>query len=184
MTGRPPRGSDSGLGNYPATIETYQQTADRFRAEGARCSVALCLFKIAECQLPRGEPWHAIGYLAACPPFLHVMGLTGHETLTRNQLEPCQTELTRKHSLGSGGPPAAPIELGGFAQPAEHCRSTGATRVGKRSIIQRFRKRRKYPDPRCVVDTKSCTIQYHSKMAVSEYTRKPVGLSEGWVAGS
>ena len=112
--------SHSGLGRYQAAIEAYQQAADGFRAEGARCSAALCLFKIAECHLALGEPWHAIGYLEACLPLLHDLGLTRHETLARDQLEACQAELAGALLLGEGRAGQQPLmELGRPARPAE-----------------------------------------------------------------
>ena len=40
--------SHKGLGHAEAAIEAYRQAAERFRAQGAHCSYALCLFKIAE----------------------------------------------------------------------------------------------------------------------------------------
>src|SRR5216684_71506 len=53
--------SHNGLGRYKEAIEAYRQAAPGFRAEGAQCSYALCLFKIADSYLSLGEPWHAIG---------------------------------------------------------------------------------------------------------------------------
>ena len=67
-----------GLGHPEAAIEAYRQAAEGFRAEGAQCSYALCLFKIAESHLSLGEPWHAIGYLEACLPLLRAWSVPGH----------------------------------------------------------------------------------------------------------
>ncbi len=103
--------SHKGLGHAEAAIEAYRQAADGFRAQGARCSHALCLFKIAESHLSLGEPWHAIGYLEACLPLLRDLGLTRHERLAREQLDACQAELADACLLGAGLPPLA-----------EHCR--------------------------------------------------------------
>jgi len=86
--------SHNGLGRYEAAIEAYRQAAEGFRSQGAECSYALCLFKVADSHLSLGEPWHAFGYLQACLPLLHELGLTRHETLAREQLAHCQAELT------------------------------------------------------------------------------------------
>ena len=83
----------NGLGHPEAAIEAYRQAADVFRAQGAQCSYALCLFKIADSHLALGEPWHAVGYLEACVPLLHDLGMTRHEGLAREQLDACQAEL-------------------------------------------------------------------------------------------
>ena len=86
--------SHSGLGRFEAAIEAYRQAAEGFQSQGAECSYALCLFKVADSHLALGEPWHALGYLQACLPLLHELGLTRHETLAREQLAHCQAELT------------------------------------------------------------------------------------------
>ena len=86
--------SHNGLGRYEAAIDAYRQAAEGFRSQGAECSYALCLFKVADSHLALGEPWHAFGYLQACLPLLHELGLTRHETLAREQLVHCQAELT------------------------------------------------------------------------------------------
>ena len=103
--------SHNGLGRYEAAIEAYRQAAEGFRSQGAECSYALCLFKVADSHLSLGEPWHALGYLQACLPLLHELGLTRHETLALEQLANCQAELTGARLLGEGraGPrPTAP----------------------------------------------------------------------------
>jgi tetratricopeptide (TPR) repeat protein len=103
--------SHNGLGRYEAAIEAYRQAAEGFRSQGAECSYALCLFKVADSHLSLGEPWHALGYLQACLPLLHELGLIRHETLAREQLAHCQAELTGVRLLGEGraGPrPTAP----------------------------------------------------------------------------
>ena len=94
--------SQDGLGRHEAAIEAYRQAAEEFRAQGAQCSYALCLFKIADGHLSLGEPWHALGYLEACLPLLRDLGLTRHETLAREQLDACQAELARARLLGEG----------------------------------------------------------------------------------
>jgi tetratricopeptide (TPR) repeat protein len=94
--------SHHGLGCHEAAIEAYRQAAERFRSQGARCSYALCLFKIADSHLSLGEPWHAIGYLEACLPLLGLLGLTRHETLARHQLDACQAELAGAALPGEG----------------------------------------------------------------------------------
>jgi tetratricopeptide (TPR) repeat protein len=98
----------SGLGHAEAAIEAYRQAAEEFRAQGAQCSYALCLFKIADGHMSLGEPWHALGYLEACLPLLRDLGLTRHETLAQHQLDACQAELAGARLLGGrAGRPAA-----------------------------------------------------------------------------
>jgi tetratricopeptide (TPR) repeat protein len=87
--------SQGGLGRYEAAIEAYQQAAQAFEAQGARCSYALCLLKIADGYLALHEPWHAIGYLDACLPLLQDLGLTRHVSLAQGQLTGCQAKLAR-----------------------------------------------------------------------------------------
>src|SRR5450755_1230886 len=58
--------SHNGLGHPDAAIEAYQQAAQGFKAQGASCSYALCLLKIAESHRVLEQPWHAAGYLEAC----------------------------------------------------------------------------------------------------------------------
>ena len=94
--------SHNGLGHPEAAIEAYRQAAEGFRAQGAQCSYALCLFKVAGSHLSLGEPWHALGYLQACLPLLHELGLTRHETLAREQLAQCQSELAGARLLTGG----------------------------------------------------------------------------------
>ena len=86
--------SHNGLGGHEAAVEAYRQAAEIFRSQGAQCSYALCLFKIADSHLSLGEPWHALGYLQACLPLLGELGLTRHETLARHHLDGCQAGLT------------------------------------------------------------------------------------------
>jgi tetratricopeptide (TPR) repeat protein len=119
----------TGLGRHEAAIDAFREAAEGFRAQGAQCSYALCLFKIADCYLSLDEPWHAIGYLEACLPLLRDLGLTRHETLAQNQLDACQAELAGAHLLGEGraGPqppagrsrPAPRTPLAPAARPAE-----------------------------------------------------------------
>ena len=85
--------SHNGLGRHEAAIEAYRQAAEGFRAQGAQCSYALCLFKVADSYLSLGEPWHALGYLEACLPLLQELGLTRHEARARQQLAHCRAEL-------------------------------------------------------------------------------------------
>ena len=94
--------SHSGLGRHEAAIEAHRQAAEGFRSQGAQCSYALCLFKVADSHLSLGEPWHALGYLQACLPLLRELGLTRHETLAREQLARCQAELAGARLLGEG----------------------------------------------------------------------------------
>jgi tetratricopeptide (TPR) repeat protein len=94
--------SHTGLGRHEAAIEAYRQAAEGFKSHEAHCSYALCLFKVAGSHLSLGEPWHALGYLQACLPLLHELGLTRHETLAREQLAQCQSELARAQLLTGG----------------------------------------------------------------------------------
>jgi tetratricopeptide (TPR) repeat protein len=92
--------SHAGLGRHEAAIEAYRQAAQEFEAQGAPCSYALCLLKIAGSYLSLHEPWHAIGYLEACLPLLRELGLVRHQSLAQDQLAACQIELARAHLLG------------------------------------------------------------------------------------
>jgi tetratricopeptide (TPR) repeat protein len=85
--------SHAGLGRHEAAIEAYRQAADAFKSQGAHCSYALCLWKVAENHLSLGEPWHALGYLEASLPLLQELGLTRHAALAREQLAQCQSKL-------------------------------------------------------------------------------------------
>ena len=98
--------SHNGLGRHEAAIEAYQQAAEGFRSQGAPCSYALCLVKIADSHLSLGEPWHALGYLEACVPLLGELGLTRHEALAREQLTHCQAELAGARLVPEAGGPA------------------------------------------------------------------------------
>jgi|SRR5580704_5621545 tetratricopeptide (TPR) repeat protein len=75
--------SHNGLGRYSAAIEAYRQAAEGFQKEGAQCSYALCLFKIADSYLSMGEAWHAVSYLELSLPLLRELGLTRHEALAQ-----------------------------------------------------------------------------------------------------
>jgi tetratricopeptide (TPR) repeat protein len=92
----------TGLGRHEAAIEAYRQAAEGFKSQGAHCSYALCLLKVAGGHLSLGEPWHALGYLLACLPLLNELGLTRHETLAREQLAQCQSELAGVRLLAEG----------------------------------------------------------------------------------
>jgi tetratricopeptide (TPR) repeat protein len=131
--------SHNGLGHPEAAIEAYRQAAEGFRAQGAQCSYALCLFKIADSHLALGEPWHAVGYLEACLPLLRDLGMTRHETLAQEQLDACQAELAGAHLLGEGRADQRPLAArsrpaprpDGRSRPGrpERCRCIHATRV-------------------------------------------------------
>ena len=94
--------SQDGLGRHEAAIEAYRQAAQAFEAQGARCSYALCLLKIAGSYLSLHEPWHAIGYLEACLPLLRELGLARHFSLAQGQLTACHAELAQVGLLGEG----------------------------------------------------------------------------------
>jgi tetratricopeptide (TPR) repeat protein len=94
--------SHTGLGRHEAAIEAYRQAADGFKSQGAHCSYALCLWKVAQSHLSLGEPWHALGYLEASLPLLHELGLTRHAALAREQLAQCRSELAGAGLLTEG----------------------------------------------------------------------------------
>jgi hypothetical protein len=95
--------SHGGLGRYEAAIEAYREAAQRFEAEGAPCSRALCLFKIADGYMSLHEPWHAVGYLEVCLPLLRELGLARHFSLAQDQLAACRAELAQAHLPGESG---------------------------------------------------------------------------------
>jgi tetratricopeptide (TPR) repeat protein len=97
-----------GLGRHEAAVDAYRQAAQDFEAQGARCSYALCLFKIAESYLTLREPWHAVGYLEACLPLLRELGLVRHVGLAQRGLAACQADLARAGLLGLPGLPGLP----------------------------------------------------------------------------
>ena len=82
--------SHNGLGRHEAAIEAYRQAAEGFRSQGAHCSYALCLFKIAESHLSLGEPWHALGYLEACLPLLRRAGTDQARDARAQRLAPAR----------------------------------------------------------------------------------------------
>jgi len=94
--------SHTGLGRHEAAIEAYRQAAEAFKSQGAHCSYALCLWKVAQSHLSLGEPWHALGYLEASLPLLHELGLTRHAALAREQLAQCRSELAGVRLLTTG----------------------------------------------------------------------------------
>jgi tetratricopeptide (TPR) repeat protein len=111
--------SHNGLGRHEAAIEAYRQAAGGFRAQGAHCSYALCLFKVADSYLSLGEPWHALGYLEACLPLLQELGLTRHEGRARQQLAHCRAALAgaRLPVLGEGRAGPAGSSTAGSSRP-------------------------------------------------------------------
>jgi hypothetical protein len=124
----------TGLGHSEAAIEAYWQAAEGFRAQGAQCSYALCLFKIAEGHLSLGEPWHAIGYLEACLPLLRELGMSRHEGLARRQLDACQAELAGARLLGEGRAGLRPLAQRGRPAP----RTPGAPRIGPTGTLSPY----------------------------------------------
>ena len=94
--------SHAGLGRYEAAIEAYRDAAQGFEADGAPCSRALCLFKIADSYMSLHEPWHALGYLEVCLPLLRELGLVRHFSLAQDQLAACRAELAQAHLPGEG----------------------------------------------------------------------------------
>lgn len=94
--------SHTGLGRYEEAIEAYRDAAQGFEADGAPCSRALCLSKIADSYMSLHEPWNALGYLEVCLPLLRELGLVRHFSLAQDQLAACRAELARAHLLGEG----------------------------------------------------------------------------------
>src|ERR1039457_2752053 len=68
--------SHNGLGHPDAAIEAYQQAAQGFKAQGASCSYALCLLKIAGSHRARGHPGRPAVSREASLPLLRDLGLT------------------------------------------------------------------------------------------------------------
>ena len=87
--------SHNGLGRHGAAIEAYRQAAEGFKEQGAQCSYALCLFKIADSYLSLREPWHAVSYLELCLPLMSELGLRRHEALAREHLANCLEVLAQ-----------------------------------------------------------------------------------------
>jgi len=88
--------SHNGLGRHVAAIEAYRQAAEKFQVQGAQCSYALCLLKIAGSYLSLDEPGapaQAMSYLTACLPMLRDLRLVRHETLAQHQLDACAAVL-------------------------------------------------------------------------------------------
>jgi hypothetical protein len=94
--------SHTGLGHPDAAIEAYQQAASAFQAQGASCSYALCLLKMAECHMSLEQPGQASGYLAACLPLLRDLGLTRYANRAQDQLDACHVGLAQARLLGEG----------------------------------------------------------------------------------
>ena len=131
--------SHKGLGHAEAAIEAYRQAADGFQAQGAHCSYALCLFKIADSHLYLGEPWHAIGYLEACLPLLGDLGLTRHEGLARQQLDACQAKLAEACLLGEGRAGLRPLAEYGRPAPRTPKDPQGRGQLGQGRRIRATR---------------------------------------------
>jgi hypothetical protein len=110
--------SQGGLGRYEAAIDAYREAAQGFEGQRARCSYALCLFKIAGCYLSLHEPWHAIGYLEACLPLLRELGLTRHFNLVQDHMTACGARLAQVGLLTQG-----PADDARATRPARSARS-------------------------------------------------------------
>jgi tetratricopeptide (TPR) repeat protein len=121
--------SHAGLGRYEAAIEAYRDAAQGFEADGAPCSRALCLFKIADSYMSLHEPWHALGYLEVCLPILREFGLVRHFSLAQDQLAACRAELARAHLLDG---PAALVARGDGARPS---RSASPSRLARAALL-------------------------------------------------
>jgi tetratricopeptide (TPR) repeat protein len=123
----------AGLGRYEAAIEAYRDAAQGFEADGAPCSRALCLFKIADSYMSLHEPWHALGYLEACLPILREFGLVRHFSLAQDQLAACRAELARAHLLDG---PAALVACGdGRRDGVRPSRSAPPSRLARAALL-------------------------------------------------
>ena len=111
--------SRTGLGRYESAIEAYREAAQGYEAEGAPCSRALCLVKIADSYMSLHEPWNALGYLEVCLPLLRELGLVRHFSLAQDQLAACRAELARAHLLGEGGTASPVTERDRPARPEQ-----------------------------------------------------------------
>ncbi len=110
--------SQHGLGRHEEAIEAYRQAAQGFREQGAQCSYALCLLKIADSYLSLDEPWHALGYLEACLPLLQELGLRRHEADAHQQLVRCRAGLAEvRLRWGGAGPARVLADRGRPARP-------------------------------------------------------------------
>jgi tetratricopeptide (TPR) repeat protein len=87
--------SHNGLGRHGAAIEAYREAAEGFREQGAQCSYALCLFKIADSYLSLREAWRAVSFLELSLPLLRELGLRRHEALAQEHLESCRAVLAQ-----------------------------------------------------------------------------------------
>jgi len=106
--------SHHGLGRHQEAIEAYRQAAQGLREQGAQCSYALCLLKVAESYLSLEEPWHAVGYLEACLPLLQELGLRRHQTHADQQLARCRAALAEVHA-GEGRAGPGPVAAHGLS---------------------------------------------------------------------
>jgi tetratricopeptide (TPR) repeat protein len=127
--------SHNGLGRPEAAIEAYREAAREFEEQGAQCSHALCLLKIADSYLALHEPWHAVGYLEACLPLLRELGLVRHCDLAKQRLADCQADLAHARLLGEervGQRPARarPSRSAGSAPP-QAAKSTGPPQAAR-----------------------------------------------------
>ena len=128
--------SHNGLGRPEAAIEAYREAAREFEEQGAQCSHALCLLKIADSYLALHEPWHAVGYLEACLPLLRELGLVRHCDLAQQRLADCQAELAHARLLGEErvgqrSARARPSRSAGSAPPPQAAKSTGPPQAAR-----------------------------------------------------
>lgn len=87
--------SHNGLGRHGAAIESYREAAEGFREQGAQCSYALCLFKIADSYFSLREPWHAVSFLELCLPLLRELGLRRYEAFAEAHLASCREVIAQ-----------------------------------------------------------------------------------------
>ncbi len=119
--------SHTGLGRHEAAIEAYRQAAEAFKSQGAHCSYALCLWKVAERHLSLGEPWHALGLPRGQPSAAARAGTDPARGARARAADAVPVRAGRRALKGSG--------------ERKHCRRIPATRAlrsrpGCASVIQ------------------------------------------------
>ena len=119
--------SHTGLGRHEAAIEAYRQAAQEFEAQGAPCSYALCLLKIADSYLSLDEPWHAVGHLEACLPLLHDLGLRRHQVHAQDQLARCRAGLVTRRAIALPPVPRTALAAEGLLPVIPGRAAPGAT---------------------------------------------------------
>ena len=83
----------NGLGRYDEAITALSEAAEAFRCHDARCSHAVCLFKIAQSHLAMGRGGLALGYLEECLPMFGELQLPDHERQALQILNDCRAAV-------------------------------------------------------------------------------------------